>query len=86
MNEDRAQQPGPRDFTDDQLATPPDPFVCERCGAPLGNGVRFCSQTCYFEWMREGPLPSMTLDEMKAEMEGVFERLRSYSDDQEATS
>lgn len=86
MSEDRASQPGPRDFTEDQPATPQDPFICELCGDPLRHGVRFCSRTCYDEWQREGPLPSMTLDEMKAEMEGVVERLRSYPDDQEATS
>jgi hypothetical protein len=39
------------------------------------------------EWVRENPRPKpMTLDEMKAEMEGVFERLRMYPDEHEETT
>ena len=61
---------------------PEDPFVCERCGDPLGSGYRFCSVTCMYEWRREnGPPPRpMTLEEMRAEMAGVFERLRSLDE------
>lgn len=82
-DEDRAQNPAPvSDFNRTANdAMPEDPFVCERCGDPLGHGYRFCSRTCYEESRREGPLPEMTLEEMKAEMERVFARLRTYPED-----
>lgn len=76
-------QPSPGDFNrEDNDAMPEDPFVCERCGEPLGIGLRFCSRACYHEARSEGPLPEMTFEEMQAEMEGVFERLRSYPEEE----
>ena len=59
-----------------------DPFVCERCGDPLGHGFRFCSRTCYEEWRREPKPRPMTFEEMEAEMEAVFARLRSYPEEE----
>lgn len=79
MSEDRAQQPGPRDFTDFQPAT------CERCDEPRGRNRRFCSVECFNEWQREGPVIPMTFEEMVTEMEGVFARLATY-EDEETTS
>jgi hypothetical protein len=62
---------------------PEDPFVCERCGDPLGSGFRFCSVTCMHEWRREqgDPPIQMTFEEMQAEMEVVFERLRARGEE-----
>ena len=76
-------QPSPGDFNrEDQPAMPEDPNVCERCGDPLGHGYRFCSRPCYEESQREGPLPEMTFEEMRAEMEAVFARLQAYPEEE----
>lgn len=80
--EDRAKDPAPAgDFNHDEFPTD-DPFVCERCGDPLGHGYRFCSRACFEEWRQEGPLPEMTFEEMQAEMRAVFDRLASYSEEE----
>jgi len=57
---------------------------CERCGEPLNTGTRYCSRECFNESVADGtfaPLPPMTFEEMQAEMEGVFARLRSYPEE-----
>lgn len=60
---------------------------CEQCGAELDSlHQRFCSRTCQMDWLHDpdnravmGPKPS--LEEMRAEMAGVFERLRTYPEE-----
>lgn len=77
MGEKNEHQSTASDFNrEDQPATPA-PLVCEWCEEPLNTGRRFCSRACYDEWQRENGAPprAMTLEEMKAEMKGVFERL-----------
>ncbi len=78
MSENRATADGLQPHSEDATS---DPFVCERCGDPLGIGYRFCSRTCYEEWRREDRPKPMTFEEMQAEMEGVLARLRTYPEE-----
>ena len=61
-----------------------DDTSCVMCGRDLNKGTRFCSKDCYDEAQRDGYTPPkpMTLEEMQAEMKGVFARLRKYDEEE----
>lgn len=54
---------------------------CVMCGRDLNTGKRYCSPECNYAARREGLPRPMTFEEMQAEMDGVFERLRNYPDE-----